>query len=59
MKSRNRLVSTENQLMVAKGEEGGGYGQMAEGEWEVQASSHGMIKSWDEKYSTENSQWYC
>jgi len=37
-----------------------GLGQVAEGEWEVQTSSYGMNKSWEEKIQhKEYSQWYC
>ena len=45
-KSRTRPVNTENKLMVAKGEAGGERHKTGEGEWEIQASSHGMSKSW-------------
>ena len=43
--SRNRPINTENQVVIASGEEGGGMGKMGEREWEVQASSFVMKKS--------------
>ena len=47
MQSRNRPINTENKLMVVRVEEGGGMGKMGEEEWEIQASSNGMSKSWE------------
>ena len=35
--------------MVAKGERAGGMGKMGEEEWEIQASSYGMIKGTGDK----------
>ena len=34
-------------------------GKMGEGEWEVQASHHGMKSHRNERYSTGTSQWHC
>ena len=45
-KSRMKPINTENTLMVARGEVGGGMGKMGEGEWGIQASSYGIHKSW-------------
>jgi len=46
--------------MVARGVGAGKMGKMGEGEWEIQASSSGMNKSWKEKAQPrEYSQWYC
>lgn len=33
-------------MIVAREEGCGGIGRIGEGDWEVQASSHGMKKSW-------------
>ena len=40
---RIRPINTENNLMVASGEV---LGKMSEGEWEIQDSGYGRIKSW-------------
>ena len=59
-KSRNRSINAENKLMVVREEEGGGMGKIGEGEWEIQASTYGMTKSWGYKAQhREYSQWYC
>lgn len=50
MKSRISPVNTENKLMNARGEEGGGMGKMGEGETEIQASSCGL-SHWDKRHS--------
>ena len=43
--SGNRSINTENKLLVATvGDRG--IGKMGEGEWEIQASSYGVTKSW-------------
>ena len=53
------IISTENKLMVARGERGGDMGKMGEGKWEIQDSNHGMKKSQEQKLQhKENSQWY-
>ena len=40
--------------MVARGKGGSRMGKMGEGDWEVQASSNGMNKSWAERHNTGN-----
>ena len=47
-KSRKRPINTENKLIIASGE-GWGMGKMGAGQWEMQASGHGMSKSREEK----------
>jgi len=41
---RNRSISTENKLMVDRGEEDEGIDKTGKWEWEIQASSYGMNK---------------
>ena len=36
-------------MMMARGKVGGGLGKMGEGEWETQAPSYRMKKSWGHK----------
>ena len=43
----NRTINRENNLMVARGEESGEMRKMGEREWEIQATSYRMNKSWE------------
>ena len=46
-KAETDSQNIENKLVVAwRDRAGGGGGKMSEGEWETQASSFGMTKSW-------------
>lgn len=49
--NRNRTVSIENELVVAREVGGGRMGQMDKGIWELQASSYGKNKSRDKRYN--------
>lgn len=44
-KRRIRLENPENELMLARAENGGGIGKMGGGYWEIQASRYGGKKS--------------
>ena len=46
-KRRNRPVNAENKLVVGRGEGRERKGKVSEVEWEIQASSYGMNKSWE------------
>ena len=45
----NEQKAENNKLMVARGKRGGRMGNIGEGEWEIQPSSYGINKSWEQK----------
>ena len=46
-KIRDRTINTKNQLKIVRGERSGEMRKMGEGEWEIQASSYRINKSWE------------
>ena len=48
-KKQNQTYKCRQQTDGWQRERGGGMGEMGEGDWEIQASSYGMKKSWEQK----------
>ena len=53
-RNRDRLINTENKLMVARGEGGGKLSKMGEREREIQTSSYVRINHKNKSHSIRN-----